>query len=163
MGLKKNKENKWKQSARSLNLKAVGATPKDSIILSNELREYLIRSCKKELPNEACGFISGKNNICSKIWPTTNVNPSPFTFAIDINEESKIVNEINKRNEDLIAVYHSHPNGIAIPSKDDILFAPDSEIHYFIISISLSRAVVKCYKIAEGSVSEVKVAQGELF
>ncbi|MBW3113788.1 MULTISPECIES: M67 family metallopeptidase [Bacillaceae] len=163
MESKKNKKNKWKRSERSLNLKAAGVTPKESIILSRKLSECLIRHCKKELPNEACGFISGRNNICSEIWPTTNVNPSPFTFAIDVNEERMISHEIKKRNEDLIAVYHSHPNGMAIPSKDDILFAPDSSIYYFILSISLSNAEIKCYRITKGYALEVEVVQRELF
>jgi [CysO sulfur-carrier protein]-S-L-cysteine hydrolase len=158
LGSKKKKEENLRRKGLNSNLRAADATPKESVILPIELKKLLISNCRKGLPNEACGLISGKGNVCTNIYATTNVDPSPFTFAISLDEEKKIEDQMRKKNESMIGIYHSHPHGTAIPSKDDLEFAPKSpDIYYFIISVSLLTADIRCYKITNRFFSEVKV------
>ncbi|MFI8686185.1 M67 family metallopeptidase [Rossellomorea sp. NPDC077527] len=157
MGLKKKNKKKWKRSGRSLNLKAAVVTHKEKVFISKVLFQTLIAECNKELPNEACGFISGFNTRCNRIWPTRNTNPSPYTFAIDLNDQDKILNEVKRNNEDFVGIYHSHPYGKAIPSEDDIKHAPRQNIYYFIIALERVNIDIRCYKISENKVKEVDI------
>ncbi|UII58056.1 M67 family metallopeptidase (plasmid) [Cytobacillus spongiae] len=155
MGSKKNKRRKWKRNEQSLDLRDAGATPKEKVYISKKLRHLLIRECKKELPNEACGFISGHRKVCKHVWPAKNTNPSPYTFSIDIDDQDRIMSEMKKNNEEPVGIYHSHPYGKAVPSTDDINHAPSQPVYYFIIAIGKVKADIRCYIISKGNVKEV--------
>ena len=157
MGLKKKNKKKWKPSGPSLNLKAAGVTHKEKVSISRELFQTLIAECKKELPNEACGLISGFNSRCNKIWPTRNTNPSPYTFAIDFNDQDRILKQLKSNHEDFVGIYHSHPYGKAVPSEDDIIHAPDQDVYYFIIALGSVNNDIKCYKIKNNKVKEIEI------
>ncbi|MCA1062461.1 M67 family metallopeptidase [Rossellomorea sp. AcN35-11] len=157
MGSEKNKKRKWKRNERSLDLRDAGVTPKEKVYISNKLRHLLVGECKKELPNEACGFISGHKKVCKNVWPAKNTNPSPYTFAIDIDDQNRIMRELKKNKEELVGVYHSHPYGKAVPSTDDIMYAPSQHVYYFIIAIGKVKADIKCFKITNGNVKEVNI------
>ncbi|RBP06734.1 M67 family metallopeptidase [Rossellomorea aquimaris] len=157
MGLEKNKKRKWKRNEQSSNIRDAGVTHKDKVYISKKLNQLLIAECKKELPNEACGFISGHTKVCKNVWPTKNTNPSPYTFAIDIGDQDRILSELKKNNEELVGVYHSHPFGKAVPSNDDIKYAPSQHIYYFIIALGRGEADIRCYKIFNGNVREFDI------
>lgn len=157
MVLKKNKENRWKRNAQSLNSKDAGVTLKERVFLSRELYQAIVTECKKELPNEACGFISGLDERCKHVWPAKNINPSPYTFAIDLNEQDRILNKVKRKSEDLLGMYHSHPYGKAVPSEDDIHHAPSQNMYYFILALGRVKTDIKCYKISKDKVKEVAI------
>lgn len=74
-----------------------------------------------------------------------NTEPTPFSFAIDEAEKERAVREMNEQNEAFIGLYHSHPNGLPVPSQDDIDHAPD--VFYFIISVGGAAEGIRCYRI----------------
>lgn len=157
LGSEKNKKRKWKRNEQSSNIRDAGVTHKERVYISKKLIQLLEAECKKELPNEACGFISGHTNVCKNVWPTKNTNPSPYTFAIDIHDQDRIMGELKKNHEELVGVYHSHPFGKAVPSNDDIKHAPGHHIYYFIIALGRGEANIRCYKIFNGNVREVDI------
>ncbi|MBV6683333.1 MULTISPECIES: M67 family metallopeptidase [Rossellomorea] len=123
----------------------MGATRKESVFLSKNLYSRLILEAKSSMPNEACGLLSGSGSKCTRVWPMRNTEPSPFSFAIDEGEKERAVREMHERNEAFIGLYHSHPNGLPVPSQDDIDHAPD--VFYFIISVGGAEEGIRCYRI----------------
>jgi len=79
---------------------------------------FHVLSC---LPEEACGLISGtQNGEIVSVFPITNELHSQTAFQMAPQEQIQAFLQIEKNNLDLIAVYHSHPNGLARPSESDI-------------------------------------------
>jgi [CysO sulfur-carrier protein]-S-L-cysteine hydrolase len=107
----------------------------------------MIAHCKKELPYEACGLLSGKNGVAETIWKMKNVERSPVSFAMDSTQLQQTLKQIQQNKEALTAIYHSHPTGIAYPSSRDIEYAHYPEAAYIIISLANQKPVVKGFRI----------------
>jgi [CysO sulfur-carrier protein]-S-L-cysteine hydrolase len=157
LGSKKRSVRRYQHRERSLNLKGAAATPKkDYVLLPKQLYRSLMVELNKELPNEACGLISGIVNRCMTLWPMKNIEPSPYSFAMDVNEQEKAVTKMKAKKEAFIGIYHSHPYGDPFPSRDDIAFA-SHDAYYFIASVGKKREELRCYKIINGKVSPIEI------
>ena len=98
----------------------------------------MITHCQNELPLEGCGLLSGKNGIAESIWPMENINYSPNSYSMDLNQIGKVFDLINHRHEELIGIYHSHPTSKAFPSQEDIAYNNYPEVAHIIISFARS-------------------------
>jgi [CysO sulfur-carrier protein]-S-L-cysteine hydrolase len=142
---------------RNLNLKGAGATHKvDCVVLPKQLYHSLMGELNKELPNEACGLISGIANRCMTLWPMKNIEPSPYSFAMDVDEQETAVKNMKAKKEAFVGIYHSHPYGVPVPSRDDVAFA-SHEAYYFIASVGMKREELRCYKIIDGKVRPIEI------
>ncbi|XXM74604.1 Mov34/MPN/PAD-1 family protein [Lysinibacillus sphaericus] len=117
----------------------------------------LVSHARHTLPNEACGLISGKLNTCMTLWPMKNIESSPYTFAMDVMEQESVFNKMKRKKETFLAIYHSHPYGIPLPSKDDIQFAVYPEVYHFIAAVEDKVEKVKCYKYKNGKANAVNI------
>jgi proteasome lid subunit RPN8/RPN11 len=84
--------------------------------LIDEMRDH-VRQCS---PEEGCGILAGNERIASKIYRITNALHSPIRFQMDANEQVKAFLEIESLGLEIIAIYHSHPEGPSIPSETDL-------------------------------------------
>jgi len=76
---------------------------------------------KSKAPEEACGIVVGEDNHSQLVIPVTNILHSAFRFRMEPEEQlyAFLLAEENKL--DILAVYHSHPQGIDHPSATDLL------------------------------------------
>ncbi|TMU87710.1 M67 family metallopeptidase [Bacillus sp. BHET2] len=125
--------------------------------MSKRVYMRIMLEVRKGLPNEACGFISGKNNHCLTTWPMTNTDPSPYSFAIDLDEQDWVIKNMLKKNESFLGIYHSHPFGIPVPSRDDVAYSQYPELFYFIAAIGGRKEELRCYKINNGKVRHIEI------
>ncbi len=109
--------------------------------------EQIINHANKDLPNEACGYLAGKNEKVSMAFPITNTDQSHEHFSFDPEEQFAAIKEMRKLDLSPIAVYHSHPHTPARPSKEDIRLAYDPGISHVIISLAENTPVIKSFKI----------------
>ncbi len=86
-----------------------------------------------------------------------NIEPSPYSFAMDEEEQEFVFKQMKSQKEKFLAIYHSHPYGSAIPSKDDIRYAVFSEVYYLIAAIGKNTGKLKCYRIRNNKVTPVKI------
>lgn len=75
-----------------------------------------IQSC---LPEEACGLLAGTGTQVMKVYPVTNQYHSKVRFRMDDQELVKSLADLYKLGMQLIAIYHSHPQGPSHPSLTD--------------------------------------------
>ena len=74
---------------------------------------------RAKAPEEACGIVAGEGNRTRMIIPVTNVLHSPYRFRMEPKEQLNAFLLVEDNNMDILAVYHSHPQGIARPSETD--------------------------------------------
>ncbi len=86
---------------------------------------------------EVCGLIATTPNRNFQVYPVDNIaNNSRYVFEMDPQQQIDAFKNIRDNQQELFAIYHSHPNGEAIPSEKDI---NDSAYHSALnIIISLS-------------------------
>lgn len=65
-------------------------------------------------------MIAGLNSNSHIIYPVTNILHSPVKFRFDPQEQVNAFMDIEARGLDLLAIYHSHPEGPEIPSQTDV-------------------------------------------
>ena len=142
---------------RNLNSKDADATRRERIEIPRVLYSELMKHAKSCLPNEACGLISGFENKCMTFWPMKNIEPSPYSFAMDELEQEFVFDQMKNKKERFLAIYHSHPYGNALPSRDDIRYAEYSEVYYLIAAVEKETEDLKCYRIRNQKVTRVKI------
>lgn len=103
--------------------------------LIGRIHEQAIR----EAPNEACGYLRGVAAEARGLIGMTNVDASPEHFSLDPGEQFAALKEARELGEDLLAVYHSHPETPARMSAEDIRLANDPRIIYVIHSLADGR------------------------
>ena len=96
--------------------------------------KIIIDQVQKNYPYESGGFIGGKDNVISAIYPVMNQDISNKTdvFAIFPQDIERAHLFFNKHGLEYYGTYHSHPKGEAIPSKQDL-----SHIQKYLFIISL--------------------------
>ena len=72
------------------------------------------------LPEEACGLIGGIDGSSRLVIAVENILHSAVRFQMAPLEQLKAMDEIELRGWELLAIFHSHPKGPAVPSATDI-------------------------------------------
>jgi len=116
----------------------------------------IIDQARRELPDEACGLLTGNGNTVTKQHPMTNIDHSPEHFSFDPREQFAVLREARAEGSQIIANYHSHPSSPARPSEEDIRLAYDPNIIYLILSLqNAENPVLKAFSIKDGKAEEV--------
>lgn len=92
----------------------------DKIIIPREIVDQIINHFGNLLPEEACGILAGFDGVVSVNYPISNQYHSPVKYFMEPLELYQALQDIDRRNLELIAIYHSHPNGPDRPSETDI-------------------------------------------
>lgn len=88
--------------------------------LTPALREELIGESRQALPDEACGILLGHHGVVRQLVAMTNQARRPQDhFALDPLEYMHAERDAGQRGFDVIGVWHSHPDGAAVPSESD--------------------------------------------
>ena len=107
-------------------------------------------------PYEACGFLSGRANVASRIYLIDNVLQSRTAYEMDARQQIEAMLEMEAHHDDLMVIYHSHPQGPQTPSPTDRAQALYDEAVYVIISLQKrEQPIVRAFRIAAGHVWEM--------
>ncbi|MCU9614564.1 M67 family metallopeptidase [Caldibacillus lycopersici] len=129
------------------------------LVMTSHTYQSIVNHCKMELPLEACGILSGKNGTICSIWPMKNMDYSEVSFSMSVHDIEKVFHLIEAKQEQLLAIYHSHPTAPAIPSPGDIKYHNYPELSYIIVSLKNRKPDVRAYKIVSKQVSPLVIKQ----
>ena len=114
-------------------------TQKEIVLLQSQI-EILKKHAESCVPNESCAILFGKISddkyIVKEIFPTKNIENSPYSFTVSSEELIKAYETAEKRSLDVIAIFHSHPDSAAYPSSTDKKFMEANPIPWIIYSNS---------------------------
>lgn len=113
--------------------------------------EELVNHGQSQLPYESCRLLAGRNQTVQSIWKLKNELNSNRRFFVGEKTVNKTLQSIAKREEKVLAIYHSHPTTLPVPSYTDLLNHPDSEVKMVIVSYKTKKPLVKCYHLQKGS------------
>lgn len=104
---------------------------------------------------EACGFLAGKNGRVQKVYPMTNVDQSPISYAMDPKEQMQVMRQMREAGEEMLAIYHSHTATEAYPSPVDVKLAVYPEVSYVLVSLKdPENPVMRSFRILNNTIEE---------
>lgn len=109
--------------------------------------EQMIEYGMKSLPSEACGILSGKENKVRTIWPLQNELDSTKRFFVSEKAVLETLQQIDVKNEEVLAVYHTHPLTKPTPSYYDMIYHSDESVIMVIISYRTTQPLTRCFRI----------------
>ena len=104
--------------------------------LPRAIAEELVAHARAGLPDEACGILSGTGATVTRFHPAVNGDASPYRYSIESQDLLRIVTEIEDADDEILAIYHSHTQSPAFPSRTDVELAFWPDAAYLIVSLA---------------------------
>lgn len=132
-----------------------------ALTLPAALAEELLVHARVELPNEACGLLSGDlaGGRATGYHPARNAEASPLRYNVHPDDLVRIVFAIDDAGEDLVAIFHSHTHTPAVPSPTDRRSAQYPGVFYLLATLADPNAppasTLRAWRIHGGQSFEV--------
>ena len=129
--------------------------------MSAALADELLAHARSEVPNEACGILSGsaEGGRATRYHPARNADASPHVYTVHPDDLVRIVLGIEDEGEDLVAIFHSHTRTPAEPSPTDRRQAMYPDAIYLLATLSDPNAepmqALRAWQIRDGKSTEV--------
>lgn len=132
-------------------------------ITSQALQE-MVEHCRQEYPNEACGYLAGKGDAVTKVFPIRNEAASPTWYEMNPVDQIRAQKAIRAMGLEHLAVYHSHVATEAHPSPRDVERATALQdffdgIYLLVTLKDEGRPKARAFKIRDGSVQEEELVE----
>ena len=114
----------------------------NSLTITNPQFRRISSFLTRCLPEEGCGLLAGSiDGVVQNIFTITNKIHSHTRFRMDELELVHAFHEMDSKQQVLLGIFHSHPNGADHPSVTDLteFYYPDS----FMVIFS---RVKRCWK-----------------
>jgi len=127
------------------------------------LAQELLAHARAELPNEACGLLSGSlaDGRAAVFHPTRNAEASPLRYSVHPDDLVRITFAIEDAGEDLVAIFHSHTRSAAVPSATDRRAAMYPDPFYLLASLAdadaLPERALRAWRIVADEAIEVSL------
>jgi [CysO sulfur-carrier protein]-S-L-cysteine hydrolase len=131
------------------------------LILPAGLADELLTHARAELPNEACGLLSGSlaTGHATRFHPSRNLEASPLRYDVHPEDLVRITFAIEDAGEELVAIFHSHTHSPAVPSATDLRAAMYPDAYYLLASLADPDAspegALRAWRIQRGEAAEV--------
>jgi proteasome lid subunit RPN8/RPN11 len=130
-----------------------------AVRIPREVYDELLAHAREEAPNECCGILGGRDGAATTLYRATNAEHSPLRYTLDPNDLFRITfREIPERDEEMLAIYHSHTASAAYPSQTDINLATYPDAIYLILSLAEGEEPLRGFRIDDGEVAEVDLS-----
>jgi proteasome lid subunit RPN8/RPN11 len=124
------------------------------VVIPAAVRDQLLDHARAEAPNEACGLLAFRDGVAERYLPGENELASPYRFRLKPGDPDDFFLEDQGYE---IAVFHSHPNDSAVPSRTDLANIGLWEGQpYFILALQTGE--LRGWRIIDGRPDELELA-----
>ena len=133
------------------------------LTLSAELARAMLDHARAELPNEACGLLSGSlaTGVAGAFYPARNSERSALRYNVDPDDLLRITLEIEDSGRDLVGIFHSHTHSPAVPSATDLRVAMYPDPFYVLATLADADAsperALRAWRIRAGQSTEASL------
>lgn len=128
--------------------------------LSIPRRQYeaMLKQLRRAYPLEACGLLAGSDGRVMRVYAVENVLHSRSEYEMEPRQQVEAMLALEKAGWELLAIYHSHPDGPQTPSPTDVARANYPQAAQVIVSLAdREQPVARAFTIAEGKVDEISL------
>lgn len=135
------------------------------MILSDSIRQSIVRHARQSLPNEAVGLLAGPaNGSVELVLPLPNIAGGSRRFLADPFAQFAALKQIRAAGFELLAIYHSHPGGGVDPSAHDLEYAAAWPCAHLIVALDVDADKperLRAYQyLSTGVISNVPLSAG---
>jgi proteasome lid subunit RPN8/RPN11 len=128
----------------------------ETLRIEEAIYEVMIAHVRALSSQEACGLLAGKNGRITHIYLIENSLQSPVAYTMDPQQQIEAMLHVDAQDLDLLAAYHSHPQGPATPSPTDVAQAYYPAMAHLIISLQeQTHPTVRAFFIRDGRIEEI--------
>ncbi len=141
----------------TLNVNPLMSPTRHEIFIPRKIIQNILQHAQQDPSIEACGLISQLNKQPYRSYPINNNAEHPESFFnMDAQQQIQAMAAMRDNNEQLFAIYHSHPSAPATPSTTDLDQATYPEALYLIISLNTKGILeIRAYQIQNQQFQEV--------
>jgi proteasome lid subunit RPN8/RPN11 len=138
----------------------VSETEAQGLTLPEKVAQAMLDHAQAELPNEACGLLSGAlaTGLAFEFHPSRNAESSPLRYTVHPDDLLRIVLEIEDADRDLVGIFHSHTHTPAVPSATDLRESMYPEPFYVLATLAdpdaTPEAALRVWRIRDGASTE---------
>lgn len=103
-----------------------------TLVLQRQHYRAMQQHVATEAPLEACGLVASQGGYSVAVFPIPNALHSPTRFRMDPQAQWQAMRVMLAQNWEMLAIYHSHPQGPPHPSETDWREAAYPEAVYLI-------------------------------
>jgi proteasome lid subunit RPN8/RPN11 len=129
--------------------------PAGPLAIPEDILAAMIDHCLRERPLECCGILGGKPPVVSSIHPLRNIDASSVRYSADPRELIDAHIWLRERHAEILAIYHSHPHTVPIPSQTDLRENYWADMPRIIVSLAGSEPEVRVWRLDAGSYEEL--------
>lgn len=116
--------------------------------LPRAIEAEIIAHARGGYPEEVCGLIAGRLGGPLSVHRGRNISPTP-RVAYELDHETLALQiDFEDQGLELVAIYHSHPQGPQTPSETDVRMAFYDAVYVIISLADVMRPVVRAFRIA---------------
>ena len=132
----------------------------EEIQIPRKITNQLLHYSQISPDTETCGLIGSLHGLPVSCYPVKNVSDQPQQrFLLDAGQQIEAMAIMRERNEELFAIYHSHPSSPATPSATDLEMAAYPEALYLIISLNTKGVLeMRGFRIDNKATKEVALS-----
>jgi proteasome lid subunit RPN8/RPN11 len=128
------------------------------VSLAPGLLEKMVEHAQACHPREACGLLIGHGSAAARFVPMDNVLAGESEFDMDPRQLAATFRSLRQAGEEIVAIFHSHPKGPAVPSSRDIERAYYPEAAHIIVSLAEpNHPQVRGFRIIDAEVIEIEL------
>ncbi len=138
--------------------------PQAPLALPRALVNQLLHYAQSSPDLEICGLVGGKDGAPATCYPVRNAAEQPERrYLLDAEEHIAALRAMRERGEELLAIFHSHPQAPAEPSATDLELAAYPAALYLIVSLNTKGVLeLRGFRIdASRTVEEVELLLGQ--
>jgi len=119
----------------------------------------MVQHLQAEYPLEGCGLLAGREDgDVTAVYPIHYILQSPTKYEMDPRQQIQAILDMEANGWQMVAIFHSHPQGPDRPSPTDIALAFYPEAANIIVSLQERTApVVRVFTIEGQKVSEQSI------
>jgi proteasome lid subunit RPN8/RPN11 len=126
--------------------------------ITRSVYEAMLAHLQAVYPLEGCGILGGVGDTAVQHVAIDNILQSPVAYEMDPLQQIQAMMSIEAQNQEIIAIYHSHPTGPAHPSPTDVALAYYPDSVYVIVSLTDQTApTVGAFWIGDGRYTPVSL------
>ncbi len=124
--------------------------------LTEDVWRQMVGHAYDGLPDEACGLLAAVpgTDLADRFYPCRNAAASSRVYTVDPRDHLRADRDAEAGGREIVGVMHSHTHTEAYPSPTDVAQAPDPGWQYVIVSLKRDAAVLRSYRIVDGTVTE---------
>jgi proteasome lid subunit RPN8/RPN11 len=131
------------------------------LTLPADLRRQVLSHARESRPKEAVGLLGGDaEGLVSLILPLPNIATGNQAFIADPFAQYCALRRLQSDGLQLLAIYHSHPDGGAGPSERDLAYANSWACVHMIVVVGVQDDSIErlhAFRFADTGIEEVEI------